>query len=115
MWKAMDGRVALEPGEIDALVVAARQQAESVPEWHPRRAMLLAVADAFQRMVDGGGVVVLRTPVSVQRAAARALVLGSGEEPVRRLTVGAARRRQVRLTGFLGSATAVSLAEEACD
>ena len=94
----MDGRVALEPGEIEALVVAARKQAESVPTWHPRHAMLLAVADAFERMVDGGGVVVLRTPVSVQRAAAQALVLGPGEEPIRRAAVGpVARQRPPRV------------------
>ena len=98
MWKAMDGRVALEPGEIDALVVAARQHAELVPEWHPRRAMLLALADALAALVDGGGIVVSRTPVSLQRAAARALVLGPGEEPIRRAAVGpVARQRPPRV------------------
>ena len=111
----MDGRVALEPGEIDALVVAARQQAESVPEWHPRRAMLLAVADAFERMVDGRGVVVSRTPVSVQREAARALVLRPGEESVRRFAVAAAGRRGLRLAGLRGSAFSVGAKVGSCD
>ena len=109
------GRVVLEPGEIEALVVAARKQAESVPTWHPRHAMLLAVADAFERMVDGGGVVLSRTPVSLQRAAARALVLGSGEAPVRRFPVAAVGRRGVKLAGLRDNAFSVGVAAGSCD
>lgn len=79
----MDGRVTLEPGEIEALVMAARLQARSLPEWHPRRAMLLAVADAVEVLLDCGGALMAPAPLSLRRAAARALVRGiePGQEP----------------------------------
>jgi hypothetical protein len=74
VWRAGDGRVVLEPGEVEALAEAARLAALRAPAWHPRRRMLVAVAAALAGLEEASGVVVAPAPASLVRRAARAQV-----------------------------------------
>ena len=74
MWRGANGILVLEPGEVEALMGAARDAARRCPWWHPRRAMLEAVAVALTTLAAADGVAVAPAGAALLRRAARAHV-----------------------------------------
>ncbi len=74
MWRGANGILVLEPGEVEALMRAARDAARRCPWWHPRRGMLAAVAVALATPAAADGVAVAPADAALLRRAARAHV-----------------------------------------
>jgi hypothetical protein len=75
MWQhARRQIVVLEPGEVEALAQAAREAAQRLPCWHPRRRLLEEASAALTAMVPLRGVAVAPAPLALLRRAAAALL-----------------------------------------
>ena len=82
MWRAGQGGIYLEPGEVSILAGLALEAVPYGPPSHPRDLLLAALAAVLEEIGEDGGVILAPAPPSVRREAAAAHVCAP-EPPTR--------------------------------